>query len=212
MEAMMTKPGSKVLWYMQIEGTEFGPFSTAEVESLIASRKLKGAIYVWRAGMTNFIPASACSDFSHLAIYLGGETAVKRHAAVKKKKLLATNKRKGTDRRSLIATISVMTSPRTGFLIGVCEDISMTGMQIILDSTNEVEVGAELTLKVDPLGLTQVPAFQIRGKVVWVEAREMRMGFTFAELTSVAERSLSAYLKSAKDRELANDSMLIEVG
>ena len=74
----------------------------------------------------------------------------------------------------------------------------MTGMQVILDSANDIEVGSELTLKVDPLGLTQ-PTISRHLKVL-VDAgifnRDQRGKWAYYALVPRALDALSAVLST----------------
>ena len=197
----MKTPLKRELWFLQIDGTEFGPFTQPELEALIAGRKLKGTFYVWHEGMRNWEPASATAKLAHLAEYLGGRTHVHRERVAPAKKSFdgfQSRDLRVAARRALIATVSVETGPRTRFMIGICEDISLTGMQVILDAAHELRAGSPLTLRVDPLGLTKIQAFTVTGKVAWL--KERRLGVAFGTLNPQHKRSLEHYLKSARER------------
>lgn len=56
----------KQIWLLQHLGSKFGPLTKDEVESIVKSQRLKGPIYVSRAGTDNWNLVEETQDFAHL--------------------------------------------------------------------------------------------------------------------------------------------------
>ena len=187
---MVTK---KKLGYLQFDGTEFGPFTLAELENVMQTGKIKGTLYVWFTGMDNWLPVSSTEEVSNI---FEGTLSQDQKRLIKHQKLEVMQKReeRNNGRTPLIATVSL--EQETGKLdnIGVCADISASGMQIIVTNNQAFKVEAIHRFQVMPLTVSGLSPFKMSGKVMWFNADEGRVGLRFVNNSAEDSRLLNRYL------------------
>ncbi len=191
-------------WYLQYNGSEFGPFKAPEVERILASGRLTGAdIYLWSRELSNWVPVSAIPRFAKLVVDVNALTKTRQVSS--QLTIVRGHRRemRGPPRVPLIATVSL---GQKGDILGVCEDISPSGMQVCLDSDQRLEGLGELRLWILPLGTTGLEGFWAKARLTWMNGGARRAGFQFAQLDPRAQVALERYLAEAK-RRLARDAV-----
>jgi hypothetical protein len=185
-------------WHLQYNGSEFGPFKVAEVERILESGRLTGGdIYLWSKELANWVPVSAIPRFAQKVVdvaalvkkrRLSGELQIQRHSH---------REMRGPTRVPLVATVSI---GQQGVILGVCEDISQSGIQVCIDMDVRLEGQGDQRLWILPLGATGLEGFWVSAELSWVNTRARRAGFRFKQLDARAQALLDRYLSEAKRR------------
>lgn len=184
--AALVEAGPGGRWFLQFDGSEYGPFSQGEIRVVLESGKVRGDLYVWREGMESWVPIQEVPELvqwlqrSRAGGPAGGKAPDGRAA----------------ERFALIATVSVIYE-NIRLVLGVCRDISATGMQI-LTNHQPGPVGTMLSLSVTPGGGTGLKPFTVDAEVV--RFLEDAQGFCvkFDNLSTQAREALAQYLKQAR--------------
>jgi len=187
----------KAPWFIQVEGSEFGPLSEADLKNMISLGTVKGASFLWRGDFENWISAPTPS---HLEALLGrysgidfeGKPILKRSL----RHLPPGAERRRSERHPIIATAHIQPTGQSQILAGTCADISREGAQLILCEPFALKSGTELTVKIIPVSLLKMRAFELKGVIRWLHAAQNRVGLEFLPMDAEAQKSLDIYLKS----------------
>ena len=207
-EAIELNPGQgspssnrRTLWYLQFDGTEFGPFVPEELAAILSSGKIRGELYAWCQSMPRWEPVA---DIPELAPYLPATAAAPRAAAQASPTPAQRPARPSDNRRKsrcpLMATVALVHSKQGRLPLGICSDVSPTGVQIICgDPQASFDHGETLKLEITPLGATGVRPFSVRAKVVWLKADSRKLGLTFTAIQEADRKALENYLTRSAD-------------
>lgn len=145
--------GTRALWYVQFDGSEFGPMTMSEVAAILKRGKLTGQLLGWRSGFAKWLPIAEIPEFRAFFAAPGAEPPFDLRRA---------------DRKAFVATIrfaekTVEKAPEVH--TGVARDISATGMRI---TTNNVPkaIGTQLIMSVEPVSIDSIPKFSVEAEVM----------------------------------------------
>jgi hypothetical protein len=189
----------RVEWFIQFEGTEFGPFSLEELKRVLKSGRLQGEIYLWNATLENWVPVSAYTTLARIVPHRQvAHRKVRR--SNRKQDLELMRKREGrlASRQSLVATVALADSKD---VIGVCANISEQGLQVMIDSEFEFASVENIRLRISPIGITGLHPFEAQVQLTWVNSQAQRAGFRFRNLAAVDQESLQKYLDTIRNRQ-----------
>jgi hypothetical protein len=171
-------------WYLQFEGSEFGPFAFNEVGKILKSGEFKGTVLAWQEKLPNWIKIKSFEEFVDSlieAIEGSGRLVIER----------GSNTRSAR-REVLVASVSIRLKNLTS--VGICRDISEGGLQAYrLDA--ELDVGTTYTVSVIPLALSGVPPFTVHAKLMWANKVTKNMGFQFVDKLEI--QTVAIHLKKA---------------
>ncbi len=178
------------VWYLYFNETQFGPFSSSEVDENIASGKIDARVFVWRDGMAGWERLEKVSQF---------QKKIKSAAPVVRPAELRSAKKvdkRGTPRKPMLARI--LLSNDQDVAVAVCRDISIGGMQVLTDQIPG-EVGSRIKLNVSPAKdekgkKAEFKPFVAEGTIVRLLEDGRGFSFRFSRLTDSARRSIETYI------------------
>jgi hypothetical protein len=173
-------------WIVQFENSEFGPFSSEETVRVVHSQSLQGKIRVRRFDLSSWYSVNTFLQVLNNPHGFNDET---------KGSLLNEKRDQYAKRCPVLATVSVFHSNKN-FILGVCCDISLTGMQIFNSAHLKVTTGQRLNLLVIPVSSTQLNKIETAATVVWVTDEPAKIGFKFNE--KITDRELVFFIDSFK--------------
>lgn len=186
------------VWYLYFNETQFGPFSSSEVEENISSGKIDARVFIWRDGMAGWERLEKVATFQKK---LKGASPVVRPATLRSAAAKASEKKadkRGTPRKPMLARI--LLSNDRDVAVAVCRDISIGGMQVLTDKIPG-DVGSRIKLNVSPAKdekgkKAEFKAFVAEGTIVRVLEDGRGFSFRFSRLTDSARRSIESYVDS----------------
>lgn len=170
-------------WVLQSAGAEYGPYSLDELKLILRSGKLVGEKFVWKRGLVNWLRVEDHDDLAKklpLALKQGANFVIER----------GTNYRKSV-RSTLIATVAIST--KEGKFIGICFDLSQTGLQVT-DLRATLQVNEVYDILIIPLTATGVQHFSATARVAWFDGAKQSAGFEFRD--EIVKASVVNYLKA----------------
>lgn len=170
--------GKKGPWFVQFEGSQFGPLSLDEVWLVQKSGKLHGTIFGWCAGMPKWLPVSQIPELQEL---------------IHKK----DNRRKA-ERVPFLAAVSItVIGERSEKVVGICRDISTSGISVLCPL---VSAGAGSTVEVDIMPTTEGMGGTLRlnGKIARVLPGECGLAVHFDKLTLEQGKRIVQFVDSSK--------------
>ncbi|MDR3608755.1 MAG: GYF domain-containing protein [Oligoflexia bacterium] len=185
-------PNAKI-WYLHWNDTQYGPFSTFEIEQMIAAGRINGSHYLWKEKMTKWERIEKLATFAaHL------KTASPKMPEAPSS---ARANKRHTPRKPLLAKIYL--AHEDALLTGVCRDISIGGMQVLTDRV-PASVGAKIKLNVSPADseksstakATNFKPFVAEGVIVRVLEDGRGFSFRFDKISDAAKRSIEAYIQA----------------
>lgn len=183
--ASLSKVGLKVkdVWYLQFEGSEFGPMSIQEVAVVAKNRSFKGKLYAWREGLDDWTKISEIPELADL-LSLG--------------KSKSGNERRKKARSTLLATIRFGMAGdsrnSTGAMFtGICRDISASGLQIVSSRAPGGE-NSVFELEVIPSGDERMLPFRAQAEVVRILSDGKGFSAKFRNLSEEQIEALETYL------------------
>ena len=179
------------VWYLYFNETQFGPFSSSEVEENIASGKIDARVFVWRDGMAGWERLEKVAQFQKK---LKGHAPVVRPATLRSAKKVD---KRGTPRKPMLARILLSNDREVA--VAVCRDISIGGMQVLTDKIPG-EVGETIKLNVSPAKdekgkKAEFKPFVAEGMIVRPLEDGRGFSFRFSRLTESARRSIESYIE-----------------
>jgi hypothetical protein len=179
------------VWYLYFNETQFGPFSSSEVDENIASGKIDARVFVWRDGMAGWERLEKVPAFQKK---LKGAVPIVKPAALRSAKKVD---QRGTPRKPMLARI--LLSNDRDVAVAVCRDISIGGMQVLTDKIPG-EVGSRIKLNVSPAKdekgkKAEFKPFVAEGTIVRLLEDGRGFSFRFSRLTESARRSIESYIE-----------------
>lgn len=171
------------IWFVYMKDTQYGPFSSVELQGLIDAGRVGSTTFLWKKGMADW------QLLVHVPEWAGkvasGAVAAQLAATA------ASGEKRGAPRRPFEARIVLTDGREVGWAI--CRDISVGGMQILMDHVPG-DVGA--TLRVNVTGSGDIPSFACEGKIVRVLDDSRGFSLRFQGLTSEARQAIEKYVQS----------------
>lgn len=161
-------------WYLQYDGSEFGPLSLLEIQQIVNSKKLAGPLFAWRPGFAKWLPVKEVVELTQL---------------MQETKILATEPReankRGNARLPFLATVKFTTpgdiSRENLKFTGISRDISEGGM-LIMTKDFPGKTGEQLFVRVEPASDVGIPNFEIVGQVRRVLPNKDGFGLEFKQM------------------------------
>jgi hypothetical protein len=175
-------------WYLQFDGSEFGPFVPNEVIRIIKSNKLKGNLYAWRKGIPNWVPVKSLEQALELV-----NREISQEIPDEFTPIAEGISQRLAKRTALVATIALIEGSKK-VILGVCSDISQTGMQLKTEDPHTLEASKSYALEIQPAGISRMKAFRVTAEVSWIDAEGKKIGFRFGKLMDSDLRNLEIYL------------------
>jgi hypothetical protein len=189
---------SSSLWFLQFEGTEFGPISINELQTVVQTGKMRGTLYAWSKGMENWHPVSALEELSHL--FQGAPQGLAARPPSRFNKVTPDHEGRGAARSALVATVWRLQGRKEREIIGICADISISGMQVVVDNSQAAnDKGSQLELEIVPVGLSGLNAIRVQGKVVWKDSAVHRIGVQFTQVSPKDSLLIESYVGKASE-------------
>src|SRR6516162_2823299 len=110
-------------WFLQFQGSKFGPLSMDEVKVILGSGKLTGPLYAWKQGMRDWEAVERLADLAPFVTSAKRETGGKDQRRAKRIRFMAAVKFSGAGAGRDLATFT-----------GICRDLSRGGMQVMSSS------------------------------------------------------------------------------
>lgn len=179
------------VWYLYFNETQFGPFSSSEVDENIASGKIDARVFAWRDGMAGWERLEKVAQFQKK---LKSQAPVVRPATLRSTKKVD---KRGTPRKPMLARILLSNDREVA--VAVCRDISIGGMQVLTDKIPG-EVGEKIKLNVSPAKdekgkKAEFKPFVAEGMIVRLLEDGRGFSFRFSRLTESARRSIESYVE-----------------
>ena len=189
-------------WFLHYNESQFGPFSHTEVVNSLRIEKITPRVHAWCQGMVNWERIERIAEFQGV----GQGTEVIPPQFRKSKKAAQNDsfvqgqqydqQQRIHPRRPLVA--KMILSDDQSVILGVCRDISMGGMQVLIDEA-PVKTGILIRMNVSPstneTGPTISP-FVAEGKVVRILEDGRGFSFRFTKLSDTAKKSIETYIES----------------
>lgn len=198
----------KKTWYLYVNETQLGPFSTYEIEQHLHSGQINEQAYAWRDGMEGWeriVSINALKNVMTEALSSNQNTSGPSPVVVpaSPRKKASKSDLRDTTRRPMVAKIILSNSSEVG--VGVCRDISIGGMQVLTENVPR-QIGGVVKINVSPLPekyneknsgkKASFKAFVAEGTVVRILEDGRGFSFRFTKLSDSARRSIEAYLTS----------------
>ncbi len=173
--------GRPSLWFLQLEGTEFGPMTADEARGIQKGGKLKGVLFARREGMQSALPIDNFVEF-------GGEPPQK------------------SDRRQFhrinISSTTLFTGARCqdkGLpkFMGVCCDISQGGM-LIKSALTPGKVGDIIGVEVQSSPTSLLPFLRAECEIMRLLEEQEAFGVRFLTMSDEDRKALDAFLQQVK--------------
>ncbi len=165
------------------EDTQYGPYNFETVLKLFDDKRITVKTYIWTKGLANWV--------------LIGDVPLFDKAAKKAKSLglelpptLESKENRQNPRKPFVARI-LFRNNKT-ILEGVCRDISVGGMQVLVDST-PIKVADVIDINVHPENSEY--HFVAKGEVARLLPGSQGFSFRFKELSVEALTAIKSYLK-----------------
>lgn len=195
-------------WYLFFRGKQYGPFSSREVEHLLAKRKIPKDVFTWRRGLKQWKRLSQLSEFrgqGHRTSELkpremaeGEEEAEPVQDPPTKDRAVRdrpVHERRSAPRKPLVAKIVMANDDAV--LVGVCRDISTGGMQVLTDQIPG-EVGDTIRLNVSPSGKDAIEPFVAKGEIVRILEDGRGFSFRFKNLRKQSKEAIERFIENQK--------------
>jgi hypothetical protein len=140
----------KDVWYVQFEKSEFGPLTEVEAIRVIKSGRFKGPSFVRRFGSDKWVSIEQVSELKSISEVV--------------QKQSPKESREG-GRFTMLSTCKYKFNSEVG--VGVCRDISETGIFIISNVVPPFDVNIEISIT--PLDERLAKEFNVTGKVQRLE-------------------------------------------
>ncbi len=163
--------------YVYVQGSEFGPMSIEEFKTLVKGQKYKSQIYVWYKGLKAWFPLEELP----LGPHLSAELVVKLRKGRRIQSmysLVQGHEARKAKRINLVAGVYDK-AKGTPEMIGICADISKSGIQIWLNSPLSVALGTELQIEIVPISITKIGRVTLTVALRWYDEASLRGGFQF---------------------------------
>lgn len=156
--------------------SEYGPFTLTQLKQLFTENRINAKSYVFISGMREWKILADLPEYQEIFQEL--PPVIKD-----------SDKRAGT-RKPFIARLFIQNNKN--FYEGICRDISVGGMQILIDNFKGTS-GDKITINVHPENSDY--HFTASGLVVRILEGNSGFSFRFQELSEEAKRSIEKYLQ-----------------
>ncbi|OFZ80805.1 MAG: hypothetical protein A2583_08385 [Bdellovibrionales bacterium RIFOXYD1_FULL_53_11] len=178
-------------WFLYYNDSQFGPFSTSEVERYLQTGKIHGKIHVWRDGMSEWKRLETVKEF---AVKKAQIKPARRTAQPPPPQSTARDKRE-MPRKPLVARIMFAKDDRIA--VAICRDVSVGGMQVLTDLVPG-KAGDRIKLNVTPPGDDRggnIKPFVAEGVIVRILDDGRGFSFRFGKLPDEARRAIEDYIQ-----------------
>lgn len=174
------------IWFLHDEDTQFGPFRKSEMIGFIQTRRVKGSVFAWCDGMSNWERLETIKVFREFF-----KAQPPTPPSVRKKE------QRDTPRKPLVAKILMAKGDEV--VTAICRDISIGGLQVLTDRI-PAPVGTSIRMNVSAvgqkLGKTKIEPFVAEGVIVRILEDGRGFSFRFERLTESAKRAIEAYINA----------------
>jgi hypothetical protein len=191
------RPGQ---YYLQYQGSEFGPFAWKELKAVVTSGKIQGSFFIWTDGLENWVRIQTIAEMNSIVEAATGRIIFPKKKSKQMDILLGSKNRRGGNRWPVIATCAIVDGRQLKF-IGICREISASGMSVVVDRKVNIELGELLPLEIRPISLTGLVSFRITGRVLWDRPKESAIGILFSQIAREHREALASYV-SAVERKM----------
>jgi hypothetical protein len=181
--------GGREVWYMQMEGSEFGPLTTTEMQVILDKGTLNGKLYAWQPGMPKWLPIEEVGDLAKIAAQAA------RIASGQE----SDKDKRGAKRMPLLATVEYEVDGGP-VLRGICRDISLTGMQVHA-SCRELTLGSGVRLVVFPVNENLMARFEVQARIARLHPSGTSFGVKFHNVSHSLSARIEAFARKASSRE-----------
>jgi hypothetical protein len=209
------KPPSRK-WFLYYNQSQFGPFSSEEVERYLRIGKIHGRVHIWRDGMKNWDRLETVDRFTAAlteseraapskppsGVEKGESPRTKGKAtkpqATSAKSEEGRREQRAAPRRPLVAKIIL--AAEDSVIVGVCRDISVGGMQVLTDRVPGV-TGSRVKLNVSPASSDEkmrIEPFVAEGSIVRILEDGRGFSFRFDRLPETARHAIESYISLAE--------------
>ena len=157
---------------------EYGPFSLTHLKAMFNEKRINQKTFIYTSGMPDWLPFGAVEGFADI---FGDETKALTKGLDKRKSM----------RKPLIARMFIQKDQK--LYEGVCRDISIGGMQVLLDGFSG-KPGDEISLNVHPDNTDY--HFTAAGTIVRMLDGGHGFSFRYVGLSPEAIKAINAYLKN----------------
>jgi len=190
-------------FYLYFNSTQYGPFSEAELEHVLKSRKLGRSTYLWTPGWATWKRMSEIAEYASFFEQVAPPPPTKSKKektspsirVSKRKSAEATgadsSERRGMPRRPLVARLFMHNDKDV--IIAVCRDISIGGMQVLTDRVPG-PVGSTVKLNVSPGDPSKVKGFVAEGTIVRHLEDGRGFSFRFTKISDDARKTIQKYI------------------
>ncbi|MDR3608681.1 MAG: PilZ domain-containing protein [Oligoflexia bacterium] len=166
------------VWFLEFQGSEFGPLGQSEVEAILKNGKLKGALRIRKDGRSGWKPIEEVVEFKGVLIASPG--------------VKSESERRNDRRTPLVATVQL--SLQKGQFTGVCRDISQNGLLILSNCKPPTE--SPFLLKVTPLEEgTDLAPFKAEVQLVRMLGDLTGFSVRFTKVEKAVTEAIGQYLR-----------------
>lgn len=187
-------------WFLHYNDSQYGPFSTSEIDRYLRVGKIHGKVHIWRDGIANWVRIDSVELFGDAVeecSRIRKEKKATNPAAASSKGASPTSSRADEKRWAPRAPMvaKIMMAHQERIAVGVCRDVSVGGMQILTDYMPS-QVGAKLKLNISPTDRNKTfDPFVAEGVVVRLMEDGRGFSFRFEKLSETAKRAIQNYIK-----------------
>jgi len=155
---------------------EYGPFTVSQLKALYKENRINGKTQIFSTGMSDWILLADVEDYQTFFHELPP--------------VIQDIERRNAKRKPFVARMFVHNNKK--LYEGVCRDISVGGMQVLLDNFLG-KAGDKITINVHPENSDY--HFTASGEVVRVLEGQSGFSFRFNQLSDEAHKAIEKYLK-----------------
>ena len=170
-------------WFLYINESQAGPFSTEEVTRFLAVGKVSEKAHGWRDGMGDWTELQKTEEFARF------QKKMPTPPAAPKK-----SEKRRAPRKPLVARLLLANDESVD--VGVCRDVSVGGMQI-LTGTPPGPVGTRIKMNVSPPGDKKSNGFApfvAEGVIVRILDDGHGFSFRFEKLSAASKQAIEKYI------------------
>jgi hypothetical protein len=174
-------------WYLQFQGSEFGPMSLEEIRVILKNGKLDGQIFAHQPGMDQWVPVEQIPELKEFH----------RKVEEKKEAEKPSGNRRVSRRQRLVATVrfelAAVNERMRVWHVGLCKDICDTGM-LVLSKTPPGYPGSLLFFVLEPA--SKLPSISGTATIVRLLPDEGGFAVRFKDLDAKAKAALQLYVET----------------
>jgi hypothetical protein len=177
-------------WYLQFEGSEFGPLTLREALLILKSGKLKGVVRARKEGTSQWFLTDVIPELAPDPKAFRKMMEAKPH--------LGEDKRKNA-RAALLAEVHFSSGDGRGdpsVYSGICRDISVRGM-LILTTRCPTSAGAKVKLDVVPLKNQGLDSFVCMAEIVRILPEKNGFSVQFDKMPEAVLAALTKYVSGS---------------